>query len=178
MASKIRLYGGKHANRVISFLEEGVRPSGARVRTVLFDWLRPYIRGSHCIDLFAGSGVLGFEALSQGAASVLAIDVNPNVCKQISTEAERIGEDKLRCLALKVPCGIEEQFDIAFMDPPFQEKALYRDTMVWLRDNHIVRRFLYVESDEKLESMDGWRLLKQKKVSSVWMHLYQRETDD
>ena len=174
MAS-IRIFGGRHANRNIAFLDDAaIRPTSVRARKVLFDWLRFEVRNKRCLDLFSGSGILGFEAMSQGAESVLCVDHNEAACLKIGYEARRVGENGLTVLCKKIPFEIKETFDVCFMDPPFSQKKLYEDTFKWLEPVVIAGGFLYVEANECLEDMEAWTLYKKKKVSSVWMHLYQR----
>ena len=143
---KIRIHGGKHANRQIQFLDNvGIRPTGSRVRTVLFDWLRPIIGGKKCLDLFSGSGILAFDAMSQGADSVHCIDHNKAVCKQIEQEAKRIGDDGISVECVSFPISIEGGYDICFMDPPFQEKDLYISSIEFIIQNNLLKNggFLY-----------------------------------
>lgn len=172
---KIKIFGGRHANRSIGFFEGvDIRPSGIRVRKVLFDWLRFEIKGKKVIDLFSGSGILGFEAMSQGAKSVLCIEHNPKSCQQIEIEANRIGEKGLSVLEASIPCQLSDKFDVCFMDPPFEQKKLYQDTINWLNNILDVNGLLYIEANEFLGEIEGYRIHKQKKVSGVWMHLYQK----
>lgn len=171
----VRIYGGRYANRNITFLDTvSIRPTSSRARKVLFDWLRFSIKDKRCLDLFAGSGILAFEAMSQGAKSVLCIDHNQEVSQKIIQEAGRIGEAKLTSLRAKIPCELNEQFDLCFMDPPFDQKKLYQESMDWLKSIIVENGLLYVEAGECLGDISGWSLEKKKRVSSVWMHLYKK----
>lgn len=169
----VKIYGGAHANRNIQFLDDvSIRPTSSRARKVLFDWLRFSIHDRRCLDLFAGSGILGFEAMSQGAGSVLCIDHNPKVCEQIEHEIKRVGESELTVMCASIPAQLEDTFDIVLMDPPFAEKALYQETIEWVRPLVSEEGLLYIEADEFLGDIEHWELYKKKKISSVWMHLY------
>ena len=171
---KIRIHGGKHANRQIQFLDSvGIRPTGSRVRTVLFDWLRPMIRGKKCLDLFSGSGILAFDAMSQGAKSVHCIDHNQSVCKQITQEAQRIDENGISVECVSFPISIEGDYDICFMDPPFQEKDLYISSIKFIIQNNLLKAggFLYIEGGYEMK-FDGLQLIKHKRVGGVFMSLY------
>lgn len=171
----VRIYGGRYANRNITFLDElSIRPTSSRARKVLFDWLRFSIKDKRCLDLFSGSGILGFEAMSQGAETVMCVDHNQEISQKITLEASRVGEGRLTALRAKIPFELNEQFDICFMDPPFAQKDLYQETMDWLKPIIAEDGLLYVEADEFLGEVDHWVLEKKKKISSVWMHLYRR----
>lgn len=172
---KVRIAGGKHANRNIAFKEDTVRPTGSRVRTILFDWLRPHIKNTDCLDLFSGSGILAFQAMSEGARSVLCIDQNPEVCTMIKKEATRIGEDNITVSHQAFPCPLPGNYAICFMDPPFEEHSLYQTCFDTLYQTPTLKpgALLYVEANIPLES--PFKSLKQKKVGKVWMHLFQKE---
>jgi 16S rRNA (guanine966-N2)-methyltransferase len=127
---QLRIIGGEYRSRVIAFDPESrVRPTPDRVRQTLFDWLTPVIEGARCVDLFAGSGALGLEALSRGAAHVTFVDSGP---RQVA--AIRVALDKLQAagratvvqadaLAFLAPAPAT-CFEIAFVDPPFDAKLL------------------------------------------------------
>src|SRR5688572_25570770 len=86
MQGKVRIIGGQWRGRKLLVPDPGVRPTPDRVRETLFNWLAPLLPGAHCLDLFAGTGVLSFEALSRGAASITLIDQSPAVIKTIQEE--------------------------------------------------------------------------------------------
>ena len=104
----------------------GLRPTGDRLRETLFNWLQQDIVGSHCLDMFAGSGVLGFEAVSRGAASACLIDSNPQVCRQLQHQVEIFrAADKLsvRCQdSGTLQPSAHFRYDIVFVDPPFEDQ--------------------------------------------------------
>ena len=90
--SKVRIIGGEWRGRLIRFAQaEGLRPTPDRVRETLFNWLGQTLDGKTCLDLFAGSGVLGFEALSRGARRVVMVDQNPQVLKILQENAHKLG---------------------------------------------------------------------------------------
>ena len=88
---QLRIIGGKWRSRRIAFAEQGVRPTHDRVRETLFNWLAPVIEGARCLDLFAGSGALGFEALSRGAEHVSFVDRNAAVVNAFKRGCEHVG---------------------------------------------------------------------------------------
>jgi len=129
-ANQVRIIGGRHRGRRLHFRPgPGLRPTPDRVRETLFNWLQGEIHGARCLDLFAGSGALGLEALSRGAAYVLAIESNRRAAQSLRDNVERIGEaatvevrgaDALRLLKV----APEWPFDVVFVDPPFASTLL------------------------------------------------------
>jgi 16S rRNA (guanine966-N2)-methyltransferase len=90
--SKVRIIGGEWRGRLIDFPQaEGLRPTPDRVRETLFNWLGQTLDGMTCLDLFAGSGALGFEALSRGARRVVMVEQNPRVLKALQENARKLG---------------------------------------------------------------------------------------
>lgn len=158
----------------------GLRPTGDRIRETLFNWLAPYLPESHCLDLFAGSGALGFEALSRGAQSAIMVEANPQAAQQLKLNA-----DQLKTQQLTVLCDHAEQFlrqapntafDIVFIDPPFDLQlwnpilALLTE-QTWLAPNALI----YVETplNTPLDIPQQWRCIKQKSAGQVQFALYQ-----
>jgi 16S rRNA (guanine966-N2)-methyltransferase len=128
-ANQLRLIGGRHRGRRLSFPDQpGLRPTSDRVRETLFNWLAPLIEGARCLDLFAGSGALGFEALSRGAGEVVLVERAAVVARQLRINAETLGATNLRvhqadALAV-IETSPEAPFDLVFLDPPFAEGLL------------------------------------------------------
>jgi 16S rRNA (guanine966-N2)-methyltransferase len=129
-SGQLRIIGGEFRSRVVAF-DPGtaVRPTPDRVRQTLFDWLTPVIEGARCVDLFAGSGALGLEALSRGAGHVTFVDSGPRQAAAIGAALDRlqaaaratvVQSDALAFLA-RAPAG---SFEIAFLDPPFDSGLL------------------------------------------------------
>ncbi|MFV9616114.1 MAG: 16S rRNA (guanine(966)-N(2))-methyltransferase RsmD, partial [Gammaproteobacteria bacterium] len=123
-----RIIGGKWRGRKITFDDaEGLRPTTDRIRETVFNWLQPYIYQGFCLDVFAGSGVLGFEALSRGAEKVVFIESNKNTvknlkqnCKRLDAEAAVIfHQDALIWLRSTQQEQVKQKFNLIFLDPPF-----------------------------------------------------------
>ena len=126
---RLRIVAGKWRSRLLDIADvPGLRPTSERVRETLFNWLAPSIQGARCLDLFAGTGALGFEALSRGAATVVFVDNSPRAIKAIETSAKTLNatgaiihrtdaEDYLRTAR-------PASFDIVFLDPPFADDRL------------------------------------------------------
>lgn len=131
--SRVRIIAGEWRGRQIEFVDQpGLRPTGDRIRETLFNWLQADVVGAHCLDLYAGSGVLGFEALSRGAASVTLVDNNPEVTRMLTAQINKLGTDHARvvnrsaigfldAVARGGECMPLEGFDIIFVDPPFAD---------------------------------------------------------
>src|SRR5690606_31741912 len=122
--NRIRIIGGDWRSRVLDFPDlPELRPTPDRVRETLFNWLQFDITGARCLDLFAGSGVLGFEALSRGAASVMAFETDTSAVRALRENASRLGARGYQLTpgsALEwLQHGTPQTFDIVFLDPPF-----------------------------------------------------------
>ena len=121
--SKLRIVGGRWRRRGLEFLDlPQVRPTPNRVRETLFNWLAPRIEGAVCLDLFAGSGVLGFEAVSRGAAEATLVEIDRRVRAQIESEIRRFGTGVVRVVAADARAFARRAhtaYDVVFLDPPF-----------------------------------------------------------
>src|SRR5512137_630288 len=127
--NKVRIIGGTHRSRLIEFPDaEGLRPTPDRVRETLFNWLGQTLYGKRCLDVFAGSGALGFEAASRGG-EVVMVENNRTVFRPLQASQTRLG---LSDIALHCADGLEfvrqenGPFDVVFLDPPFKSDYLAR----------------------------------------------------
>jgi len=129
-AGSVRIIAGQWRGRRLAFpARAGLRPTGDRLRETLFNWLQPHCAGARCLDLFAGSGALGLEAASRGAARVTLVEHDPETVRALRANcallgagmAELIEVDALAWLAGPPPAV---PYDIAFVDPPFAAAAL------------------------------------------------------
>ncbi|MEC4747557.1 16S rRNA (guanine(966)-N(2))-methyltransferase RsmD [Methylomicrobium sp. Wu6] len=182
MANKIRIIGGEWRSRLLHFDDvPGLRPTPARVRETLFNWLQYDVAGSRCLDLFAGSGALGFEAASRGAREVVQVESDAKACKNLRANASALGGDKNRIIESDVErflAGRSEAFDLVFMDPPFA-KNLAVKTCLLLEQNGWLAGYakIYVETEVDLELIgmpDNWRMLKHKTAGEVAYRLFAR----
>jgi len=131
MKSQVRIIGGSWRGRKLSVVDApGLRPTPDRIRETLFNWLEPDCRGARVLDCFAGSGALGFEALSRGAKHLVALEQQPRVLAALRADAER-----LQCSTVEIIGGdtlqsidrLQQSFDIVFIDPPYAEAELRRE---------------------------------------------------
>lgn len=180
----VRIIAGEWRGRRLKVPDiKDLRPTPDRVRETLFNWLAPYLPDAHCLDLFAGTGVLGFEALSRGAASIVLVDASPEVVKVIKEQLVQFkasGGDVYRAeipQQLHVPV---QPFDIVFLDPPYQSGLLlstcqYLETHGFLAENAL----LYLEASETIKDNDlpsNWRIIKTSQAGQVAFHLVKRES--
>lgn len=128
--SRVRIIAGQWRGRWIEFEDHAdLRPTGDRIRETLFNWLQGKTPTSRCLDLYAGSGVLGIEAVSRGAAAATLIDNNPQVVAKLRKETEKLKADSIEVVqasAQEYLNGLTQsegiQFDIVFIDPPFNDE--------------------------------------------------------
>lgn len=182
-SGRVRLIGGDWRRRTLTFpAVDGVRPTPDRVRETLFNWLAPFIPGSRCLDLFAGSGALGLEALSRGAQEALFIDTSRTLTRTLSRNLAELGTDQgqVRCedvLSLLHAGPGTTHYDIVFLDPPFRGgwvepvcRAL--NESLWVRDGSRV----YVEHEAEAGEPPvpaNWELRRRKTAGQVCYSLFQ-----
>ena len=122
-SGSVRLIAGQWRGRKLPIVDvEGLRPTGDRVKETLFNWLQTQIPGARCLDLFAGSGSLGFEAASRGAAEVIMVERDPTVVGCLQASAERLSAAQVTILQTDAAAYLQtspDPFDIVFLDPPF-----------------------------------------------------------
>lgn len=151
---KIRINGGRLRGRQVSFSAFGVRPTKATVRKTLFNWLRPAILNRDCLDCFCGSGILGIEALSEGARSVVALDCSQQVLQSVETNAIKLGLDALTVQSWRFPDKLSgKTFNLVFLDPPF-DKIDTESVLQWLSQQLGCLRdgaLIYVEQQKGVE---------------------------
>ena len=180
---ELRIIGGQWKRTKINFpLLAGVRPTPSRVRETLFNWLSHEMYQSHCLDLFAGSGALGLEALSRGAEKVWFIDNSREICQNLTTyrdklsaNAEIIQFDATDLSSIQQ--HVDEAPDIIFCDPPFQQGLASKiidelNNTNWLKKDS----YFYLETESQLKHIDTpehWELLREKKAGDVIYRLYQ-----
>ncbi len=177
-SNRIRIIGGEWRSRQLPFIEvPGLRPTPDRVRETLFNWLQGKIAASHCLDLFAGSGAIGFEALSRYAAEVVLVEKHAKVAQQLrdnlaslKIEGERRGTIVNKD-AIKYLEETAEAFDIIFLDPPYR-KGLLPKVLQQIVSKSLLSTsgliYLEHESEEQFDWLQ-WDLevLKQSKAGQV-----------
>ncbi len=183
MNQTLRIIGGEWRGRRIRFPGEGsIRPTPDRVRETLFNWLMAKVAGSRCLDLFAGSGALGLEALSRGAAHATFVERDRRNVASLREIAARLAPERSRVIeadALAWLGGPSQPFDIAFADPPFgagTHAAAMRllDERGWLAAD----AFVYLEMPAKAGAPAlpaGWTMHRTGRAGAVGYHLARRQ---
>ena len=174
----VRIIGGEWKRRVLRFPDaEGLRPTPDRVRETVFNWLGQDLTGLRCLDLFAGSGALGFEAASRGAARVVMVENSPKACAALETNAQMLSAGErlqiVRADAVKFAYSSSAggaRFDVLFLDPPFgkgwiEKIAPFLDGL--LTDDGVI----YVESGSALDVLGNWRTVRHQRAGQVFYHL-------
>ncbi len=177
----VRIIGGQWRGRRITFPSTPeLRPTPDRVRETLFNWLAPIIEGSRCLDLFAGSGALGFEALSRGASAVVMLDRNAEIVAALRASARLLNADSLEVAqtdALSYLLGMPPSapFDIVFVDPPYH-RDLVNPCLDLLGAGAWLSRSaqLFIEAEREFDAFrlpPGLVLARSKIAGQVGYHL-------
>ncbi len=159
----------------------GLRPTPDRVRETLFNWLQPTIVGAKCLDLFAGSGVLGIEAVSRGAVSSTLVEQDKNISKILRESLKILDTDEIvihEADALQWIKVADQAFDIIFLDPPFG-KSMIEQSMSLLVESECVdeQTLIYVESESVWQPEINVEVIKQAKAGQVNYMLLKTSAD-
>ena len=181
--STLRIIGGRWRSRKISFAEApGLRPTGERIRETLFNWLAPRINGANCLDLYAGSGILGLESLSRGAEQCTALDNNHSTTQKLQANSDLLNAGltiiNTNCTDFLTNQKTDIQFDVVFIDPPFA-KDLHSQSCSLLEHNGWLKEdaLIYCElpsNDVSFVAPANWQLQKDKIAGGVRYMLYTR----
>lgn len=174
----IRIIGGIYKSRKLTVIDaESLRPTTDRVKETVFNWLMFKINNTNVLDLFAGSGSLGFEALSRGAQKVTFIEQNPKVCKALSANAENLKAKNCEILnkdALHFLDTTPEAYDLIFIDPPFRkgfvETVLSKLTPPLLKNGTLI--YIENENENQITVPANFKLLKELKCGQVLSRLF------
>ncbi len=181
---QVRIIGGKHKGRKLRFTGGAdLRPTLGRTRETLFNWLRGELEGAACLDLFAGSGVLGFEALSQGAAHVTFVEKDGRAARALQDNVRELKADDqctvVRGDALRYLAN-GGAFDVVFLDPPFSRTDLLADALKILGAATSTPRLIYAEAPAKfdlagLATEHGWEPIKSTRTGEAAGVLLERK---
>lgn len=180
----VRIIAGQWRGRKLPVANiSGLRPTGDRIRETLFNWLEPEIDGARCLDLFAGSGALALEALSRGAADVIAVDSHKDAVGSLRELQKLLSAEGLQIIHSDAQCwlasGIDEVFDIVFLDPPFQLGLLSETAQILEQANCLAAdALIYIERDidqAEAELPQNWQPYREKTAGKVHYALYRRE---
>jgi 16S rRNA (guanine966-N2)-methyltransferase len=173
-ANKVRINAGEWRSRMLRFPDAlGLRPTPERVRQTLFNWLGQELHGKACLDLFAGSGALGFEAASRYAASVTMVEQNPAVHRALADNAALLKAGQVRLLrmdALQFLAQDMQPFDVIFLDPPFGQGWL--EKLLPVLEPHLAPEgMVYAEAESPLQDSADWQIYRHGKAGNVHYHL-------
>ena len=197
-AHQVRIIGGQWKRTPLAVLDaEGLRPTPDRVRETVFNWLTHLFDGAWervaCLDLFAGTGALGFEAASRGAARVVMVELNATAVRQLQATQEKLQATQVNILRgdagaaaknllsrMGNPRNAEDRFQLIFLDPPYHQDWLAKmlpSCAQLLSDGGLV----YVEAEHALDNeslpewMSEWQVIRADKAGMVFYHLLQRK---
>ncbi len=181
--NQLRIISGEWRGRKLPFPDgEGLRPTGDRMRETLFNWLSFDLYGRRVLDLFAGSGALGLEALSRGAKNAVFLDNHPGVVRQMKENLQTLKCERAEVFqgeALTWLTAYDEKFDLIFLDPPFGKGLLapvcqQLEQLQRLADGALI----YLEAEKGFDFTEipaCWLVEKEKKSGQVICRLYRRE---
>ncbi|MFA3791512.1 16S rRNA (guanine(966)-N(2))-methyltransferase RsmD [Aliiglaciecola sp. SL4] len=182
ITGSIRVISGKWRGRKLPVLEaQGLRPTTDRMKETLFNWLMPYVNESRCLDMFAGSGSLGFESLSRHASSATFIELDKVAAKLITSNLEKLKvEDQqtqvMQGNSLEVCSRLNHSFDLVFIDPPFNAGLVPKAIDVINQNNLVTTQsVVYIECEAQNQNYqvpDNWQCIKEKSTQSVSSKLF------
>jgi 16S rRNA (guanine966-N2)-methyltransferase len=180
--NRLRIIGGQWRSRVLQFADvPDIRPTPDRIRETLFNWLQFDITGARCLDLFAGSGALGFEAVSRGATLVTAFEQNRAAVQGIRANCVALDTHKVVLIEANAMDRLQHDsapapYDIVFVDPPFAS-GFYEPCFQHLQERGWLApaALVYVEAAQSLTSFTvpaGWTLQREKRAGDVYYGLF------
>ena len=178
---RLRIIAGEYRGRRIRVASRpGLRPTPDRVRETLFNWLGQWLDGESCLDLFAGSGALGFEAASRGAARVVMVESDRAAYGALQTARQTIGARNVELVlgdALAYLAKARERFGVVFLDPPFRQNALPA-VLERLEPRLAEGARVYIEGPAACTLGGRWRELKSARAGQVSYQLFQWSSHD
>jgi 16S rRNA (guanine966-N2)-methyltransferase len=179
--NQVRINAGVWRSRLLKFPDvEGLRPTPERVRITVFNWLGQDLTGKTCLDLFAGTGVLGFEALSRNAKNVTMVENSRQAYNALLQNQSLLKAENCQILqqdALLFLSNNTQKFDVIFCDPPYNKAWL--DKLLPILNQHLnADGMLYVEAEFSIQSDATWHVKKQDKAGNVVYHLLQLNTEN
>jgi 16S rRNA (guanine966-N2)-methyltransferase len=176
---RVRIIGGLWRSRLVDFPNlAGLRPTPDRVRETLFNWIGQDLSGTTCLDLFAGSGVLGFEAASRGANHVTLVERDSLAFAALERNAASLGAGNLALRRSDVRNFLrdaEKRYDIVFLDPPYGGGWLERVAEP-LRRLLAPGALIYAECEHPLPALGDWQAIKHQRAGQVHYQLF--DTDN
>lgn len=180
--NRLRIIGGIWRGRKFDFPNRaGLRPTADRMRETLFNWLHWDIEGARCLDLFAGSGALGFEAASRGAGRVVMVDNDPVTVKALQHTCQLLEAGQMEIVradfSVYLQGGTQEKFDLVFIDPPFNQGLITPTCQLLEQYARIMPHTrLYIEAEQAaLPELPGnWQIIKSARAGQTHGYLLQK----
>lgn len=182
-AGAVRIIGGRWRSRRLEFPQSaGLRPTPDRVRETVFNWLAPVLPGAACLDLFAGSGAFGFEAVSRGAVRAVLVERDVDAITALHANRAKLAADATEIVAgdvLTYLNGSASAFDVVFLDPPYASGLLAPCLVLlaargWLRPDGWI--YLEAPAGETPALPAGWEIWRSKTAGQVGYHLARTKT--
>ncbi|MBY7975329.1 16S rRNA (guanine(966)-N(2))-methyltransferase RsmD [Vibrio fluvialis] len=184
-SGQVRIISGLWRGRKLPVHDaEGLRPTTDRVKETLFNWLAQDIPHAKCLDLFAGSGGLGFESASRQAEKVTMLEMNPQAFAQLKTNIAALKASNIEAVNTDTLTYLKQPgqaYDVVFIDPPFRQ-GLLQETVQLLEQNGwlAANAMIYIESEKELpltELPDSWQLYREKLAGQVCYRLFERTSE-
>jgi 16S rRNA (guanine(966)-N(2))-methyltransferase RsmD len=178
---RIRIIGGEYRSRLLRVATRpGLRPTPDRVRETLFNWLGQELDGLACLDLYAGSGALGFEAASRGASRVVMVETDRVALRALEASRAALGAAQVEIIGGSASDYLErsrERFDVVFLDPPFRQNAVPGLLPQLSRLLNAGAR-VYAESASPVAAQAKWRELRRARAGGVSYQLFEWDGND
>ncbi|ELE8120582.1 16S rRNA (guanine(966)-N(2))-methyltransferase RsmD [Vibrio fluvialis] len=184
-SGQVRIISGLWRGRKLPVHDaEGLRPTTDRVKETLFNWLAQDIPHAKCLDLFAGSGGLGFESASRQADKVTMLEMNPQAFAQLKTNIAALKASNIEAVNTDTLAYLKQPgqaYDVVFIDPPFRQ-GLLQETVLLLEQNGwlAANAMIYIESEKELpltELPESWQLYREKLAGQVCYRLFERTSE-
>ncbi|EMA8959747.1 16S rRNA (guanine(966)-N(2))-methyltransferase RsmD [Vibrio fluvialis] len=184
-SGQVRIISGLWRGRKLPVHDaEGLRPTTDRVKETLFNWLAQDIPHAKCLDLFAGSGGLGFESASRQAEKVTMLEMNPQAFVQLKTNIAALKASNIEAVNTDTLAYLKQPgqaYDVVFIDPPFRQ-GLLQETVQLLEQNGwlAANAMIYIESEKELpltELPESWQLYREKLAGQVCYRLFERTSE-
>ena len=176
--NQVRINAGAWRSRLLKFPDvEGLRPTPERVRITVFNWLGQDLTGKSCLDLFAGTGAFGFEALSRNAKSVTMVESSRPAYSALLQNQTMLKAENCQILnqdALLFLASNTQEFDVIFCDPPYNKAWL--EKLLPILNQHLNQDgMLYVEAEFEIKADATWQVVKQSRAGNVYYHLMSKQ---
>ena len=179
--NSVRINAGVWRSRVLKFPDaEGLRPTPDRVRQTVFNWLGQDLTGLNCLDLFAGTGVMGFEAASRGAKSVTLVEKNRQVFNALKENQVLLKANNITLFNGEAQQFLQtnrQPFDVVFCDPPYAQ-GLLNTILPALMPHLSPNAYVYAEAEYSIQPDDAWQVHKHGKAGNVYYHLLKSANDN